>query len=37
MAQAHPVAAVDPALLVATSYRQVSLGDEQQIADAVSW
>lgn len=37
MAQAHRVAAVDPALLVATSYRQVDLGDEQQIADAVSW
>lgn len=37
MAQAHRLAAVDPALLVATSYRQVDLGDEQQTADAVRW
>lgn len=37
MTQAHRLAAVDPALLVATSYRQVDLGDPQQIADAVTW
>lgn len=37
MTQAHRLAAVDPALLVATRYRQVDLGDPQQIADAVTW
>lgn len=37
MTQAHRLAAVDPALLVATSYRQVELGDPQQVADAIKW
>ena len=37
MTQAHRLAAVDPALLVATSYRQVDLGDPQQVADSIKW
>ncbi len=37
MAQAHRLAAVDPALFVATRYRTVDLGDPQQVAEAVSW
>jgi protein phosphatase len=37
MSQAHRLAAADPALLVATSYRQVDLGDPQQVAEAINW
>jgi protein phosphatase len=37
MAAAHRLAAADPALLVATQYRQVDLDDPTQVADAIAW
>ena len=37
MEMAHRLAKADPALLIATRYRQIDLDDEQQVADAIAW
>ena len=37
MEMAHRLAKTDPALLIATRYRQIDLDDEQQVADAIAW
>jgi len=37
MAQAHLLAAADPALVLATAYRQVELDDAAQVNDAIAW
>jgi len=37
MAAAHRLAATDPALLLATQYRRIELGDPAQMADAIAW
>jgi protein phosphatase len=37
MAQAHRLAAADPALIRATRFRELDLGDEAAVEDAVSW
>jgi protein phosphatase len=37
MAQAHRLAAADPALLIATAHRQVDLADPAQVAEAIVW
>jgi protein phosphatase len=37
MAQAHRLAAADPALFVATAHRRLDLRDEAEVADAIAW
>ncbi|WP_157215357.1 polynucleotide kinase-phosphatase [Flavisphingomonas formosensis] len=37
MAMAHRLAAADPAMLVATDYRQIDLEDPAKVADAIAW
>ena len=37
MAQAHRLAAADPALIVATEHRRLDLDAEDQVADAIAW
>lgn len=37
MAQAHRLAAADPALVMATAHRRVELADAAQVADAAAW
>lgn len=37
MAAAHRLAKADPALLLATEYRQIDLNDTADVADAVAW
>ena len=37
MAQAHRLAEVDPALLVATAHRRVDLADPAQVSEAIAW
>jgi protein phosphatase len=37
MAASHRLAAVDPALLLATQYRRIDLDEPAQVADAIAW
>lgn len=37
MGAAHRLAEADPALLLATQYRQIDLDDPAQVADAITW
>lgn len=37
MAQAHRLAAADPALITATDYRRVDVADPAQVEDAITW
>jgi protein phosphatase len=37
MAQAHRLAAADPAMIVATAHRRLDLNDPAAVADAVAW
>lgn len=37
MAQAHRLAAADPALVLATTHRRVDLADTAQVEDAIAW